>query len=37
MASFKFKDVYINKNYSIAGYNENNGNLKNINRYLIDL
>lgn len=36
MASFKYKDVYLNKFYSIAGVNENNGNLKNINRYLKD-
>lgn len=36
MASFKYKDVYLNKFYSIAGKNENNGNLKNVNRYLKD-
>lgn len=36
MASFKYKNVYLNKFYSIAGINENNGNLKNVNRYLED-
>lgn len=36
MASFKYKDVYLNKFYSIAGMNENNGNLKNVNRYIKD-
>ena len=36
MASFKFKDIYINKFYSVAGKEENNGNLKNVNRYLKD-
>ncbi len=36
MASFKYKDVYLNKVYSIAGTNENNGNLKEVNRYLKD-
>lgn len=36
MASFKYNDVYLNKFYSIAGNNENNGNLKNVNRYLKD-
>ncbi len=36
MASFKFKDVYINKFYSIAGKYENNGILTNVNRYLKD-
>ena len=33
MASFKYKDVYLNRFYSIAGLYENNGNLKNVNRY----
>ena len=32
MASVKFKNVYINNSYSIAGMYENNGNLKNVNR-----
>ena len=36
MASFKYKDVYLNKFYSIGGVYENNGNLKNVNRYLED-
>lgn len=36
MVSFKFKDIYINKFYSVAGKEENNGNLKNVNRYLKD-
>lgn len=36
MASFKYKDVYIGDCYSIAGKYENNGNLKDINRYLKD-
>lgn len=36
MANFKFKDIYLNKFYSIAGPYENNGNLKNVNRYLKD-
>ena len=36
MASFRYKDVYINKFYTIAGKYENNGNLKNVNRYLKD-
>lgn len=36
MASFKFKDIYLNNFYSIGGTNENNGNLKNVNRYLKD-
>lgn len=36
MASVKFKNVYINNSYSIAGIYENNGNLKNVNRYLKD-
>lgn len=36
MASFKYKDVYLNKFYSIGGIYENNGNLKNVNRYLED-
>ena len=34
MASFKYKNVYINKFYSIAGKYENNGILTNVNRYL---
>jgi len=36
MASFKYKDVYLNNFYSIAGTYENNGVLKNVNRYLKD-
>lgn len=36
MASFKYRDVYINKVYSIAGKYENNGILSNVNRYLND-
>ena len=36
MASFKYNNVYINKNYSIAGKYENNGVLKNVNRYIND-
>lgn len=36
MASIKFKNVYISNNYSIAGKYENNGILKNVNRYLKD-
>ena len=36
MASFSFKNVFINNFYSIAGINENNGNLKNVNLYLKD-
>lgn len=36
MASFKYKDIYINNNYSIAGMYENNGVLSGINRYLKD-
>ena len=36
MASFKYKDIYFNKVYSIAGTNENNGKLKNVDRYLTD-
>ena len=36
MASFKYDNVYINKNYSIAGKYENNGILKNVNRYIND-
>ena len=36
MASFKYKDIYLNKVYSIAGTNENNGKLKNVDRYLTD-
>ncbi len=36
MASVMFKNVYINNSYSIAGMYENNGNLKNVNRYLKD-
>ena len=30
MASFTYKDVYINRFYSIAGKYENNGVLKNV-------
>ena len=36
MASFNYKNVYINDWYSIAGVNENNDILKGINRYLKD-
>lgn len=36
MVSFNYKDIYINKFYSIAGMYENNGILKNVNRYLTD-
>lgn len=36
MVSINYKDVYIKDFYSIAGTLENNGNLKNVNRYLID-
>ena len=36
MANFNFKNVYINDCYSIAGKNENNGNLKNIQIYIND-
>ena len=36
MVSFKYKDVYLNKFYSIAGPYENNGNLKKTNRYIKD-
>ena len=36
MASFKYKDVYINRFYSIAGKNENNGILKSVDRYIDD-
>ena len=36
MASFKYKDVYINDWYSIAGIYENNGVLINVDRYLED-
>ena len=36
MASFTYKEIYINKFYSIAGMYENNGILKNVNRYLKD-
>ena len=36
MASLDFKDVYINNSYSIAGTNETNGNLKNINATIND-
>lgn len=36
MASFSYDNVYINKNYSIAGKYENNGVLKNVNRYIKD-
>lgn len=36
MASFKYKNVYINKSYSIAGVYENNGILNNVDRYLKD-
>ena len=36
MASFLYKDIYINKFYSIAGKYENNGVLKNVNKYIND-
>jgi len=36
VASFNFKNVFINNTYSIAGTNENNGNLKNVNIYIND-
>ncbi len=36
MASFIYKNVYINNYYSVAGKYENNGNLKGVNRYLED-
>ncbi len=36
MASFRYKDIYLNNVYSIAGKNENNGNLKGVNRYIKD-
>jgi len=36
MVSYNYKDIYINKFYSIAGIHENNGILKNVNRYLKD-
>ena len=36
MASFKYKNVYIDKWYSIAGKYENNGKLIGVNRYLED-
>lgn len=36
MVNINYKDVYIKDFYSIAGTLENNGNLKNVNRYLKD-
>ena len=36
MASFNFKNVFIKDTYSIAGTNENNGNLKNVAMYIND-
>lgn len=36
MASFKYKNVYINRFYSIAGKYENNGILKSVDRYIDD-
>lgn len=36
MSSLNFKDIYINNSYSIAGMNETNGNLKNINATIND-
>ena len=36
MASFIYKDVYLNKYFTIAGKNENNGLLKNINKFIND-
>ena len=36
MVNINYKDVYIKDFYSIAGPQENNGNLKNVNRYLKD-
>lgn len=36
MSNFNFKNVFINDCYSIAGTNENNGNLKNVQVYIND-
>ena len=36
MASFKYKDVYLNRYYSVAGKYENNGILKGVDRYIDD-
>lgn len=36
MVSFTYKNVYINDYYSVAGLNENNGKLTNVDRYLKD-
>ena len=36
MASFKYKNVYLDKVYTIAGVYENNGKLIGVNRYLKD-
>lgn len=36
MASFKYKNVYINRYYSIAGKYENNGILKSVDKYIDD-
>ena len=36
MASFRYRDIYLNEYYSIAGTYENNGNLKNVNKYIND-
>lgn len=36
MSNFNFKNVFINDYYSIAGTNENNGNLKNVQIYIND-
>ena len=36
MVNINYKDVYIKDFYSISGTQENNGNLKNVNRYLKD-
>ena len=36
MSNFNFKNVYINDFYTVAGTNENNGNLKNVQVYIND-
>lgn len=36
MASFRYKNVYINRFYSVAGKHENNGILKSVDRYIND-
>ena len=35
MASFKYKNVYINRFYSVAGKYENNGVLKSVDKYIV--